>query len=119
MITIQLTNATNGVIKKVIDTQYNGVDQTNEITTLYEINTEDKIQYFLKLMDLLDDVAKDLGLHMGNDHDPLQFKFDLDWGDKYNPSTEEINEKIKEYRSEIKELKEFKKLYLDEDGSNI
>lgn len=118
MITIQLTNASNGVVKKVIDTQYNGVDQTNEITTLYEIDTEDKLQYFVKIMDLLDDVAKDLGLHMGNDFDPVQFKFDLDWGDKYNPSPEEIDEKIKEYRSEIKDLKEFKKL-LDDNGSDI
>jgi hypothetical protein len=112
MITIQLTNATNGVIKKVIDTQYNGVDQPAEIITLYEFDEdapESKLEYFLKIMDLLEDVSKDLGLSFGNDHDGAQFKFDLDWGDKYIPTIEELNEKIKELQSEIRELKEIKK----------
>ena len=118
MITIQLTNAQNGIIKKVIDTQYNGVDQSAELTTLYEFNEEDKVQYFLKIIVLLEDISKDLGLECGNDHDSLQLGFDVDWGDKYDPTVEEINEKIKDLRLRIKDLNEYKKL-LESDGNNI
>lgn len=118
MITIQLTNAQNGIIKKVIDTQYNGVDQNIEITTLYEFNEDDKVRYFLKLIDLLEDVTKDLGLELGNDHESLQLSFSVDWGEKYDPSINEVNEKIKELRLQIKDLTEYKKI-LESDGNNI
>jgi hypothetical protein len=117
MITIQLSNASNGVIKKVIDTQYNGVDQSVEIVTLYELDEENKLEYFIKLMSLLKDVSKDLGLHLGSDYDGVQMVFDLDWGDKYNPTIEEVNDRIKELREEIRDLKEYKKI-IEDDGNN-
>lgn len=118
MITIQLTNARNGIIKKVIDTQYNGVDQSAELTTVYEFNEENKLEYFLKLVDFLEDISSDLGLDFGNDHDPIQFGFDVDWGTKYTPTKEEVNDKIKDLRTTLKDLKDYKKL-LESDGNNI
>jgi hypothetical protein len=117
MITIQLSNASNGVIKKVIDTQYNGVDQSVEIVTIYELNEEDRLEYFLKLMSLLKDVSKDLGLHLGSDYDEAQMNFDLDWGDKYTPTMEEVTDRIKDLQEEIRDLKAYKKI-LAEDGNN-
>lgn len=110
MITIQLSTASNGVIKKVIDTQYNGVDQSVEITTLYELSEEDRLNYFVRLIDLLEDVSKDLGIHLGSDYDGAKLVFDLDWGDKYNPTLEEVNDRIKELKSEIRDLQEYKKI---------
>jgi hypothetical protein len=117
MITIQLSNASNGVIKKVIDTQYNGVDQSIEIVTLYELNEEDKLEYFIKLMNMLKDISKDLGIHLGSDYDGVQMHFDLDWGDKYNPTIEEVDDKIKDLRNEIKDLKEYKKFLTENDDN--
>ena len=119
MITIELNNATNGIIKKVIDTQYNGVDQKAEITTLYELDEEERLPYFLRLIDFLEDISNDLGIHLGNDHDRIQLNFSLDWGDKYTPSMEEINERINDLKGELKELREFKKLTEEENGDNI
>lgn len=118
MIKIELTNALNGVIKKVIDTQYNGADQSAELVTLYELPTDDEFEYYTKLIKFVQDLTKDLGLQTGSDWDGLQLQYDLDWGDKYNPSLEEVDERIKEYQKEIKSLKEYKKL-LDDNGSDI
>lgn len=109
MITIQLTNAENGVIKKVIDTQYNGADQSAEIIKLYEFDEEDKIEYFVKLTSLLSDVANDLGIDFGSVYESNKLVFDIEWGEKYQPSKEEIDEKIKMYKNEIKSLNEYKK----------
>lgn len=114
MITIQLSTASNGVIKKVIDTQYNGVDQSVEITTLYELDEEDKMSYYLKISSLLGDLSKDLGLYLGSDYEGVQMSFSLDWGDKYTPSLEEVNDRIKELRSEIKDLNEYKKILIED-----
>lgn len=119
MITIELNNATNGIIKKVIDTQYNGVDQKAEITTLYELDEEERLPYFLRLINLLEDISNDLGIHLGNDHDSIRLNFMLDWGDKYTPTVEEINERIKDLKEELRELREFKKLIEEENGDNI
>lgn len=113
MIKIELTNAINGVIKKVIDTQYNGDDQTVEITTVYELSTEDELQYFLQIIKFLQDVSKDLGLHSGSDYDSNKLIFDIDWGDKYNPTEEEVNLRIKDLKEEIKNLNLYKKLLSD------
>lgn len=113
MITIQLSNASNGVIKKVIDTQYNGADQPAEIVTLYEMNEDNELEYFLKLIDFLKDISKDLGLHIGSDFEGAQLKIDLDWGDKYVPSIEEIDERIKDLKEDLRDLKEYKKMILE------
>jgi len=117
MITIQLNNAENGIIKKVIDTQYNGVDQKVEITKIYELK-EDRLQYFLRVTDLLEEIAEDLGLSLGGDFDGAQLKFDLDWGSKYTPNEEEVDEKIKDLNTQIKQLKDYKKS-LKINGSDI
>ncbi len=109
MITVQLTNATNGLIKKVIDTQYNGVDQTIELTTIYELDEEDRLQYFIRTIDLFEDLCDDLGLELGGDYDRSTLGFELEWGDKYTPEPEEIDEKIKRFKSMIKELQDLKK----------
>lgn len=114
MIKIELSNAINGVIKKVIDTQYNGDDQTVEMVTVYELSTEeDELQYFLQIIKFLQDVSKDLGLHSGSDYEPNKLVFDIDWGDKYTPTEEEINKRIKDLKEEIKDLNQYKKLLSD------
>jgi hypothetical protein len=107
MIKIKLSNAENGVIKTITDSQYNGADQSVEITKVYEIN-EDEF-YFDKISYLLLDISKDLGFDLGNQFDREQLSFSIDWGEKYLPSLEEVDEKIKDLKDEIKILQTYKK----------
>ncbi len=108
MIKIKLSNAENGVIKTITDSQYNGADQSVEITKVYEINEDDEM-YFDKISYLLLDISKDLGLDLGGQFDREQFSFSIDWGEKYLPSLEEVNERISELKLEIKHLQTYKK----------
>jgi hypothetical protein len=109
MIKIELSNASNGIIKRVIDTQFNGADQSAEIVTLYEIDEEDPYLQYEKIAQLLSQLTKDLALDTGSDHSPVKLKFELGWGDRYNPSLEEVNEHLKGLRDEIRAWKEYKK----------
>ena len=106
MIKIELINADNGVIKKVLDTQSN-----DEIMKVYEIDNkaESKLDSFPGIMNLLADISDDLGLNLGSDFDPIQINFSMEWGYNYRPSIEEIDQKIKDLKSEIKHLTELKK----------
>ena len=110
MIKIELTNASNGVIKKVTDSQFNGADQNAEITTVYEIDEENVIEGYVAIVDLLIDISKDLGLELGSDFSPAQLQFNVTWGDKYNPSAEEVDLKLKLLRNEMKQWKEYKEV---------
>lgn len=108
MIKIQLTNADNGIIKTITDSQYNGADQSIDIIKVYEID-EDSEEYFEKISEILMDISRDLGLDLGSDFDSEQLVFDVDWGTSYYPTEEEVNEKIKLHKGLIKELNEYKK----------
>ena len=70
MIKINLQNATNGIIKTVIDNQYNGADQVAEIVKVYEIDDETSDDYFDRVSSFLFDITKDLCLFTGSDIGP-------------------------------------------------
>jgi hypothetical protein len=116
MIKIELTNASNGVLKRIIDTS-SSQENSSDIT-LYEIDEEDILESYLSIITLLTEVSADLGLEMGSDFDSIQLKFDFNWGDKYVPSIEEIDQKIKSLNLSIKQLKELKRSIL-ENGDNV
>lgn len=109
MIKINLQNASNGVIKTVIDNQYNGADQTAEIIKVYEIEEESSETYFDRVSELLFDVARDLCLFTGSDKGPIKMDLITDWGCDYLPTEEEVDDRIKELKAEIKELQNYKK----------
>ena len=110
MIKINLQNASNGVIKTVIDNQYNGADQTAEIIKVYEIEDENSETYFDRVSELLFDVARDLCLFTGSDIGPIKMDIITDWGLGYVPSDEDLEFRIKELKAEIKELQNYKKV---------
>lgn len=116
MIKIELSNASNGVIKKVIDTNSN--QDLVENLKVYEIDSESKPDSFLGVIELLDDVSSDLGLDLGSDFESLQVKMYFDWGEKYVPSLEEVDDRIKGLTAQIKHLKEVKK-GLIENANNV
>lgn len=111
MIKIELTNASNGIIKKVIDTQFNGADQVGEITTLYEIDEEifEPDYYYERVSEFLTDLSKDLAINIGSDYSSSQLKIHRNWGDKYLPTVDELDEHLKNLRSEMKRWREYKK----------
>ena len=115
MINIELISASNGIIKKIIDTN-SEEDDSNSIK-VYEIDQELKPDSFLSIAQFFTDISADLDLDAGSDYDPIQLKFDFDWGDKYIPTEEEIDAKIKSLNNEIKRLREWKKLL--NDGSDV
>jgi hypothetical protein len=110
MIKIELSNASNGIIKKITETQFNGVDQNIEIVKVYEIEGDRSLNSYLKMGILIEDILSDLGLDMGSDYQPDKLSFVVDWGDKYNPTLEEVNQKIKELKSEIKGLTKYREV---------
>lgn len=114
MIKIELSSASNGVIKKVLDT--NSKEDSSSFK-VYEIDSDPNLDSFLGIMELYTDISADLGLDLGSDFDPYQLNFDIDWGEKYIPSEEEIEQKIKSLNAELKKLREWKKLL--NDGSNV
>ena len=116
MIKIELSNASNGILKKIIDTSSN--QENSSDITLYEVDEEDILESYLSIITLLTDVSADLGLEMGSDFDSIQLKFDFNWGSKYIPCIEEIDQKIKSLNLEIKKLKELKRSLL-ENGDNV
>ena len=118
MIKIELSNASNGIIKKVIDTQFNSVDQAIELVKVYEIS-ETEPESLLDTIDILYEIGEDLGLAFGSDHGPIQVQMELNWGEEYNPSIEEIDLKIKDLQSEVKALKEIKKNLILKDADNV
>lgn len=116
MIKIELKNASNGVIKTIVDTRDN--KESSESIKVYEIDSEDKTESFFAIIDLLDDITQDLGLDVGSDHEPLQIQYDIDWGEKYKPTIEEVEQKIKVLNSSLKDLKEVRRILI-ENANNV
>jgi hypothetical protein len=107
MITIELTNASNGLIKKITDTNYNGAGERFEEVVVYQI--DNKEHRFEAITGFLYEISADLGLDLGSDFSGAQLSIDLDWGDEYVPRDEEIDLRIKSLQDEIKFLKALKK----------
>lgn len=119
MIKIELSNASNGIIKRVVDNQFNGVDQSAEIVTVYEFNEEDPFSQYSKIAQFLSEITKDLAIDTGSDHSPARLRFELNWGDRYNPSLDEVNEHLKSLRDQMRQWKEYKKAIENNPNVNL
>ncbi len=106
MIKVELNNASNGVIKKVITPLEK--ECSLELLKVYELDPESSESYLKTIKTLITDIILDMALEVGSDYSSEQMKIDIDWGPKYSPSIEEINEKIKKLSKEIKDLKRLK-----------
>ena len=109
MITIELTNASNGIIKRVIDKNSN-----LQIDSVYELISEsvedfDVIENFDKIRKFFIDLSRDLALDLGSDKSADKLQIDVDWGEKYCPTLEEVEERIKLIKQELRSLQDYKK----------
>jgi hypothetical protein len=118
MIRVELTNVHNGLVKKIVDTQFNGDDQFGEITKIYEFSDDDIESNQEKTVQFLIDLTKDLAIDLGSDH-TYKMKFIFDWGSRYNPSLQEVNERIRRLSHEIKSWKSYRKAIENHPNANI
>jgi hypothetical protein len=100
---IRLELADNGIIKIVEDDNINAAGEVYTSVTVYDFessnSTESKINF-------INDLILDSGLELGNSKDKNQIKISVEWGDEYQPSKAEIEEKIKELKSDLKYFEE-------------
>ena len=55
------------------------------------------------------DLSSDLGIDLGNKFSKDVLNFELGWGDKYEPSYEEVKEMVKDTSKNLKELRQWEK----------
>lgn len=100
---IRLELADNGIIKIVEDDNINAAGEVYTSVTVYDFessnSTESKINF-------INDLILDSGLELGNSKDKNQIKISVEWGDEYQPSKAEIEERIKELKSDLKYFEE-------------
>jgi hypothetical protein len=115
MITIQLEIASNGIIKTVIDNNYNGAGAGLETRTVYETDDDPR---FSNTSKFLYNICDDLGVNLGNKFDNNVLNFDVSWGSHYEPEVEELDSFIKELTAELKNLKQLKNDILEIENKN-
>ena len=108
MLKIILEPADNGVIKRVEDNNINGAGEMAIYSVVYEIDGDEDFDSTTKF---LYEVAEDLGLHLGNKRDKRVLRFDVGWGEGYEPNKEELERKKKELEADLKFVKECLKTY--------
>ena len=103
MQSITLELADNGIIKIVEDDNINAAGEVYTSVTVYDFessnSTESKINF-------INDLILDSGLELGNSKDKNQIKISVDWGDEYQPSKAEIEEKVKMLKSDLKHFEQ-------------
>jgi len=108
MAKVILQPARNGVIKKVIDENYGGSKENFSIVDVYE-QSEDNQNNINYIKRFFYDICEDLGLHIGNKFSKEVLKIQSEWGSHYEPTIDEINNRIKELDAELNLLKEWRK----------
>jgi len=106
MITIKLEIATNGIIKSIVDDNYNGAEEKNEFKTVYDTDG-DSSRGFANTIKFLSELSDDLGLDLGNKYSSEVLSFDTEWGSHYEPSEKDLKERMKLLSIELKECKEW------------
>ena len=103
MQTITLNIADNGIIKTIHDDNINGAGEQYESTVVYEFSSNEKKIEFIY------DLCVDMGLELGNSRSGSQIQIIEGWGEDYQPTSEQIKNKIEELKSQIERLSPDKK----------
>jgi hypothetical protein len=109
MIKIVLEPARNGVIKKVIDDNHGGGREHFTSTDVYESAEGDRSK-LSHVKRFFFDLCDDLGFAAGSKFDKEVLDIKIIWGTHYEPTANDISQKIKRLKSELRELEEWKKL---------
>jgi hypothetical protein len=101
VISITLEPADNGLIKFLLDDNVNGGGEEFTSRTVYEFEGLGKRKNQVKFVK---DLILDLGIDSGTALDKDQLMINSQWGASYEPSKQEIKNKISFYEAEIKRL---------------
>ncbi len=105
MVTVELTSASNGVIKRVTDDNFNGAGEAFALTKLYLIE-EGSPDAAIQTYTLLSDIVEDLGVDTGASEHGNTLEMTLEWGDDYVPTRKEVRERMASLRAELASLRE-------------
>ena len=111
MVTIELTSASNGVIKRVVDTNHSGGGSQMQVTKVYRIE-DGAVDSAEKAYELVTDLLEDLGVDSGGGN-RMDLEIYVDWGAEYIPTVEEVDKRIKETRREVAALVDLRKALVD------
>lgn len=100
MISISIEPADNGLVKHVIDDNVNGAGEEHISRRVYDF--EDKAR--INQVKFFNDLILDLGIDVGTDLDSNKVNISVDWGKKYQPTAEEIKNRIKMLEAELQAL---------------
>ena len=95
---INIEIADNGIIKTIVDDNINGAGEKFETKTVYDLEKGDIVD---TKMELLYELAEDMGMHLGNSKQPNQIKIVSEWGDSYEPTEEELDQRIQEMEEDL------------------
>lgn len=104
MISIKLEIADDGIIKTIVDDNYNGYGSLHESKKVYSTDMDTD---FSESIRFFQDLSIDLGINLGNIYENI-LEFKVEWGSEYQPSMEEIKERIKIKNKELKYLRNLK-----------
>jgi len=102
MISISIEPADNGLVKHVIDDNVNGAGEEHIARRVYDFEDKSRINQ----VKLFNDLILDLGIDIGTDLDSNKVNINVVWGKKYQPTSDEIKNRIKLLELEIKSLSE-------------
>ncbi len=108
MVDLKLEIVSNGIIKTVKDTNYNGAGEVKSIKTVYDTD-DDKHNGYESTMRLFYDVSDDLGIDMGNKFDQNVLGYQIKWGTHYEPTLKEVTALIKETKADLSYLQSLQK----------
>lgn len=102
MVTLTIEPADNGVVKIIYDDSVNGAGEEFVSRKVYDFERDEESKE--SVVDFLSDVILDLGIDVGSDLDKFKVTIDTEIGDVSQFSEDDIKQKIKELRAEIKKL---------------
>lgn len=108
MVKIVLEPARNGVIKRVIDNNHGGADESWTSTDVYEEPENSDRNQHEYIMKFFFELCEDLGISLGNKFDKKTITITTEWGHKYEPTKKELDSKIKELKAQIESLEAWK-----------
>ena len=106
MLRIILEQADNGVIKTVLDDNINGAGEEYESKIVYDFDNNSNFSVTKKF---LYELTEDLDVDTGNKFDKDTLTMEVNWGSSFQPSLDDIKNKIKSHEIEIAYLKEMLK----------
>ena len=98
---ITLEIADNGIIKTIVDNNINGAGESFESKVVYDLERHDSVD---NKIELLWNLAEDMGVDLGNSKQADQIKIVSEWGEQYVPTKKEAQEAIDTLKERIKEL---------------